>query len=118
MLRHIVALWVAAAATDPRAGEAAAHDEEIRIFATTVAVARTVRENCPGIEPNDYFLEALRLSLHVDEADRPAFATVARPASTSLQTALRQASSRQAWCDASFRMYGPEGTLMRGLLRR
>jgi acetylornithine deacetylase/succinyl-diaminopimelate desuccinylase-like protein len=89
------------------------HGDEIRAFATTMAIARTVRDNCPDIAPDDYFLEALRQRLRVVDADHPAFAPVARAAAEALQKAVKEAPSAQAWCDATFGLYGTEGKLMR-----
>ena len=35
-----------------------------------------------------------------------------------LQEAIAEAPSRQAWCDAVFRLYGPDGKMIRGLMLR
>ena len=94
------------------------HAAEIEAFASTMAIARTVRESCPGMTPDDAYLEALRVRLHIVEADHPAFAPRARAAAEVLKQGLAEARSREAWCDAVFRRYGPEGMLMRGMSHR
>lgn len=94
------------------------HVDEIRIFASTMAVAKTVKEGCPGIEVDDRLLEKLRGRLHVAESDLPSFALEARAAAGVLARARDEAPTRQAWCDAVFRLYGPDGKLMQGLVRR
>ena len=53
------------------AGAALTHDDEIKLFASTMAIARTVRETCPGILVDDRILEAIRQELHVVEPDHP-----------------------------------------------
>ena len=100
------------------AAEAPSHADEISFLAKTMAIARTVKESCPGIAPDDRFLEALRQRLHVVEGDHLAFAEAAHAAAGVLQHARDTAPSRQAWCDAVFRLYGPDGKLMRGMLSR
>ena len=76
-----------------------------------------MRERCPGVEP-ELYLEALQQRLQVVEADHQAFAPQARAAADLLKQGLAEAPSRLAWCDAVFRLYGPEGTLARGMLQR
>ena len=77
-----------------------------------------IAESCPGIAPDDRFLEALRRRLHIVEADHDAFALDAREAAETLQRAVDHAPNRHAWCEAVFRLYGPEGRLMPGKLAR
>ena len=94
------------------------HLVEIKLFASTVAIARTIAEECPGTVADSYYLEALRLRLHVVEADHPTFAEEARAMVKVLHEGLAEAPSRQAWCDAVYRLYGANGTMIRGLLNR
>ena len=82
-----------------------------------MAIARTVRANCPGIVPDEGMLEATRERLHVVEADHAVFAPQAHAAAETLKQALAEAPNKQAWCDAVYRLYGPRGTMMRGMLR-
>ena len=35
-----------------------------------------------------------------------------------LQQGIAEAPSRQDWCNTVFRLYGPNGTMIRGLMRR
>ena len=63
------------------------HDAEIKIFAGTVAIARTVQESCPGFELDERYLEALRQRLTVVEADHVALAPQAHAAVTVISPA-------------------------------
>ena len=56
----IVALIILAA-SPAYAGDARSHGDEIKLFATTMAIAKTVKESCPSIKLDDRFLEELRL---------------------------------------------------------
>lgn len=114
-MSNLAAVIFLAASSVPAAG-GATHADEITAFASTMAIAKTVKESCPGIAPDDHFLELLRQRLHVANADRPAFVPQARAAADKLLKARDEAPTRAAWCDAVFRLYGPEGKLMRGLL--
>ncbi len=63
-------------------------------------------------------IEELRTRLRMVAADRPAFVEAGRQAVDALREGIEQAPSRQAWCDATFRLYGPDGTMIRGLISR
>ena len=52
--------------------------------------------SAPGATPDDAYLEALRVSLHIVEADHPAFAPLAHAAAEVLQHGLAEAPRRQA----------------------
>lgn len=83
-----------------------------------MAIAKTVKESCVGVAPDDHFLELLRQRLHVADADRSAFVPQARAAADKLLKARDEAPTRAAWCDAVFRLYGPRGRMMPGMLER
>ena len=83
------------------------HDAEIKLFATSMAIVRTVNETCPDILVDTRIPEVIRHELHVVEADYPAFAGEAHAFAGELKDAIAAAPSRQAWCDAVFRLYGP-----------
>ena len=85
------------------------HTDEIKLFAATMAIAKTAKASCPGFQADDRFLEAIRQRLHVGESDYPAFAPEARVAADLLERARDEASSRQAWCGTVFRLYGSMG---------
>ena len=108
------------AATTGAQGDAplSPHDVEIRGFATTLAIAKTVAAACAGAHINLASIEELRTRLHMVAADRPAFVEAGRQAVDALREGIEHAPSRQAWCHATFRLYGPDGTMIRGLISR
>lgn len=58
------AVIILAASSVPAAGRAI-HADEITAFASTMAIAKTVKEICAGMAQDDHFLELLRQRLHV-----------------------------------------------------
>ena len=98
------------------AGATLAHD--VKLFASTMAIARTTRETCPDILVDDRIFEGIRQELHVIDADHTVFAAEAHALADDLQKATAAAPSRQAWCDATFRLYGPDGKAIWGLMLR
>lgn len=83
-----------------------------------MAIAKTVKESCPDIAPDDQFLEVLRQRLNISDVDRPAFVPEARAAADALLKARDDAPTRQLWCDAVYRLYGPGGRMMQGMLKQ
>ena len=68
------------------------HDVEIRGFASTLAIAKTVAAAaCAGAHINLASIEELRTRLHMVAADRPAFVEAGRQAVDALREGIEQA---------------------------
>ena len=105
-------------ANSATAQQALSHADEVKLFASTMAIAKVVKSDCADIFVDDRYLEKVRRRLHIVEADHSAFEPVARAFADVLQEAQAETPDRQTWCDAVFWLYGPDDRLMRGMLRR
>ena len=97
--------------------EARSHRDEIFTFATVLAVGRVAPAHCPGMTADASGVWELSRTLHVEPADDMA---VDIETDDFAKTFGEQADNAGAktWCDDVYAAFGPEGTMMRGLLHR
>ena len=84
----------------------------------TLAVAQVASDRCPDILVNTEMLGGLRARLHIQPDDDMAAQIEVRAIIKKLHDAIAEAPSPRAWCDATYRLYGPDGQIRAGLLAR
>ena len=94
------------------------HEIEIKEFASTMAVAQVASDRCADILVNLPMLADYQRRLHVASGDSPVLSAEGRMAMSVFSKAIDEAPSSQAWCDAIYRLYGPNGQMIRGLMSR
>lgn len=95
------------------------HAGEIRAFAIVMAVSQVASDRCADIRINTGLLKAIRDHIGYEEArDRDELIANGREILAELGRAVARAPSLQGWCDGVYAMYGPTGTMVRGLMLR
>lgn len=117
-LAAVLVLIAATAGDEPQSAPPLSHADEIKIFASTLTIAKTASDMCADIKVDMAYLGALRTRMHMTDDDSATFALESKTYVAALSRGLSEAPSRQAWCDAVYRLYGPEGTMIRGLMLR
>ena len=92
------------------------HKDEVTTYAAIVAVLHVASDCCPDIVGLDVAPADLQAKWHIVPADQMAVQLEIR----GLVAALRENADKygKAWCDQQMERFGPDGTLMRGLLKR
>ena len=98
--------------TEPRS-----HRDELFTFATVLAVGRVAPARCAGVTVDASGMRELSRTLHVEPADDKVVDTRTNDFAKTFGEQADKAGA-QAWCDDVYAAFGPEGTMMRGLLHR
>ena len=92
------------------------HKDEIATFATAMAVAQVASVRCPDIFARTDAPRELATSLHIMTTDDMAVQIELR--GLTKEYLDQAAKAPKAWCDEVLERFGPDGTMMRGLLKR
>ena len=92
------------------------HKDEVNTFAAAMATAQVASLRCLDIVARVDAPRELATQFHITTADEMA---VRIEISGYTKAFLEQASKEpKAWCDEVLERFGPNGTMMRGLLKR
>ena len=92
------------------------HKDEVTTFATAMAVAQVASVRCPDVLAKTDAPRELATTLHIMTTDEMAVQIELRGLTKAY---LEQATKApKAWCDDVLERFGPDGTMMRGLLKR
>ena len=94
------------------------HEDEIEVCATLMALTQVASDHCTDILVNLPLLAEFQRRTHVVPADDNAVSRFGRAAIASYTATFAGLPSQQAWCDAVYKRYGPDGTIIPYLLRR
>lgn len=111
----VLAIVTAAAGEPP---DTRAHPDEIRAFIYAVTIASMASDVCPDILINVPMIDGMRGYFHIVEADRAKIAAEGQRVGQELFDKMAHAENRQVWCDAAYRNYGPDGTVLPKLMKR
>ena len=111
----VLAVATAAGAAPP---SAVPHEAEIKLFASAVAVTLVVSSRCPDLGFDDGRLAGLRRMLAIVESDKPALTVEVQYVVGVFKEAMGDEAHWPAWCASAYRLYGPEGSLVRNLIGR
>ena len=93
------------------------HDLEIKELADILALSQVVVDRCPNMLVDASKLQSIRDRLHYNKVeDEKPLIDEARAAMPSFEAELAPPSSTIVWCDKNYRLYGPAGVSIRGLL--
>ena len=92
------------------------HKDEVTTYATAIAVSQIASDYCPDVVVRTTSAEEMQEMLHIVPADEMSMQLQIR---TMTETFRENAIAyRKVWCEQQVERFGPNGTLMRGLLRR
>ena len=94
------------------------HDIEVTLFASTLALTSTASHLCPDILINQDMIADFHDRLHVTPDDRPAVGRENRFALEVLVEAIKASGNLPKWCDETYELYGPKGTMIPELMKR
>ena len=114
----LIILAAAAAGGDQAAQAPSPHDLKIKSYASTMAIAKTASDTCADILIDTEQLKKLKDRFHMSEADRSKYIDELDAVFAKLRQAIADAPSQQAWCDATYRLYGPGGRMIPDLMQR
>ena len=113
----MLATFIAAAPGAPT-DAAPTHATEIEIFADIMALVQVASDRCADILVNLPLLAEFQRRAHVVPADDAAVSRFGRSAIDRITATVAELPSQQAWCDAVYKRYGPDGTIIPYVLRR
>ena len=117
--RHSIAVGLLAGSIAIRLSAPAAayeHRDEINTFAVAMATAQVASLRCPDIVAWVDAPRELAIKFHITTSDDMAVQIEIRGYTKAF---LEQAGKEpKAWCDEVLERFGPDGTMMAGLLKR
>lgn len=115
----IAPLLVVAVASTPQPAPSAptefTHADQIAAYAAATVGVAQAEKICPGYRRNLANMAALRAWMDIQDADKAELSRQMTAAGRKMTTQIK-ASGASAWCASIVALFGPEGTLARGLL--
>ncbi len=113
-----LAATLASASVLPDGSPPLSHGDEVKLFSSTLALSSTASNLCADILINHDMIADFHDRLHITPADRPAVGVENRVALGVLVKAIEFSGSIGKWCDETYEMYGPKGTMIPELMKR
>jgi hypothetical protein len=112
---HLVIAVASTPEPAPRVPTTFIHADQIAAYASATVGAAHAEKICPGYRRNLANMAALRAWMAIQDADKAELSRQMADAERKMAAQIK-ASSPSAWCAAIVGLFGPEGTLARGLL--
>ena len=113
-----LAATLARASVLPDGSPPLSHGDEVKLFSSTLALSSTASNLCADILINQDMIVDFHDRLHITPADRPAVGVENRVALGVLVKSIEFSGSIGKWCDETYEMYGPKGTMIPELMKR
>ncbi len=113
-----LAATLASASVLPDGLRLATHEMEVKMFASTLAVSMAASNLCDDILINHDMIADFHDRLHITPADKPAVGDEGSFANQVLLKAIAASGSVKTWCDETYELYGPKGTMIPDLMKR
>jgi hypothetical protein len=91
------------------------HSDQIAAYASATVGAAQAEKLCPGYRRNPTNMAALRTWMEIQDADKVELSREATAAERKMAAQIK-AVGAASWCSSIVGLFGPEGTLARGLL--
>jgi hypothetical protein len=91
------------------------HSDQIAAYASAVVGVARAEKVCPGYRRNLANMVALRAWMAIRDGDKSELSRQTADAERKMTTQI-QASGASSWCASIVGLFGPDGTLARGLL--
>jgi hypothetical protein len=92
------------------------HSDQIAGYAAAVVAVTRAEKICPGYRRNSTNMAALRKWMAIQESDKAELARETIDATQKMSTQIEKLGA-PSWCASILGLFGPEGTLARGLLQ-
>lgn len=113
-----LAATLASASVLPDGLRLATHEMEVKMFASTLAVSMAASNLCDDILINHDMIADFHDRLHITPADKPAVGDEGSFANQVLLKAIAASGGVKTWCDETYELYGPKGTMIPDLMKR
>ena len=91
------------------------HADQIAAYATATVGVAQAEKICPGYRRHPTNMAALRTWMEIKDADKVELSRQTAAAERTMMAKIK-AEGASAWCISIVALFGPEGTLARGLL--
>ena len=91
------------------------HSEQIAAYASATVGVAQAEKLCPGYRRNPTNMAALRTWMEIKDADKLELSRETTAAERKMAAQIK-AGGAASWCSSIVGLFGPEGTLARGLL--
>jgi hypothetical protein len=91
------------------------HSDQITGYASAVVGVTRAEKICPGYRRNATNMIALRKWMAIQESDKPELSRLTSDAQKKVSSQIETLGA-PSWCASILGLFGPEGTLARGLL--
>ena len=91
------------------------HSDQIAGYARAVVGVARAEKFCPGYQRNPANMAALREWMDIQDSDKPELSRQTNAAQQKIASQIQKLGS-PSWCASILGLFGPEGTLARGLL--
>jgi hypothetical protein len=111
-------LCLAAALTSffiPSSARAQSHAERLNVYARALSTTTFAEQACLGYRTNAQKLDLVRTQAGITNAEDQTVADRIRE-STAAVTKAFERTGQDAWCAETYRLFGPDGTLVKGVL--
>lgn len=97
------------------AADAQSHAEQVNVYARALSATTFAEQACPGFRANASRLALMRAQAGITDADDQTTASKIRESTASV-TSTYERVGQSAWCADTYRLFGPNGTLVRDAL--
>lgn len=97
------------------AAHAQSHADQVNVYARALSATTFAEQACPGFRANASRLALMRAQAGITSAEDQAIADKIRESTASV-TSVYARAGQGAWCADTYRLFGPDGTLVKGAL--
>ncbi|WP_267422719.1 hypothetical protein [Methylobacterium sp. GC_Met_2] len=106
-----------AVALTPGVAYSQSHAEQLNVYARTLSTTTFAEQACSGFRASASKLALARVQARITDAEDAAIADRIRESTASVTTAYAR-TGKDAWCADTYRLFGPDGSLVKGALER
>lgn len=94
---------------------AQSHAEQVNVYARALSATTFAEQACPGFRANASRLALMRTKAGIIDAEDETIANKLRESTASVTSSYERVG-QSAWCADTYRLFGPDGTLVKGAL--
>ncbi len=91
--------------------------DQLKVYARTLSTTTFAEQACSGFRTNASKLALMRVLARITDAEDAAIADRIRESTASV-TAAYERTGKDTWCADTYRLFGPDGALVKGALER
>lgn len=101
----------------PSPVHAQTHAQQLSVYAKALSATTFAEQACPGFRANAAKLAFMREQARITDAEDATIADRMRESTASVASTYAR-TGQDAWCADTYRLFGPDGTLVKGALRK